>query len=121
MELNVTGCKSLTSLHCQNNSLEDLFFSGCEALEEVDFSESRLVSIQIKDCPNLRTIRCYATLLEVDLLKDLANTLPDRRGLPAGELYAFAVNQEKLLSSHLPRFYQSVADKNWNINIVEPK
>ncbi|MBL6452416.1 MAG: leucine-rich repeat domain-containing protein [Porphyromonas sp.] len=118
--LMVQSCKALKRLHCPSKTLEELDICGCEALEEVDARDSKLGSIWVVDCPNLRVVRFDGTALDNEQARRLVDGLPDRRGSVAGELHLFTAEQEEEAMNivgvgGLPL---GAADKNWNISIV---
>ena len=103
--LEVQSCKKLKSLHCPSKTLLVLDICGCEALEEVDARDSKLGSIWIVDCPNLRVVRFDGTALDSNQARRLVDGLPDRRGSVAGELHLFTAEQEEeaccMMGGHL--------------------
>ena len=116
--LEVRSCKQLKSLHCTSKTLHVLDICGCEALEEVDARDSKLGSIWIVDCPNLRVVRFDGTALDNEQARRLVDGLPDRRGSVAGELHLFTAEQEEEAVNILGGLPLDAADKNWNISIV---
>ena len=116
--LMVQSCKALKRLHCPSKTLEELDICGCEALEEVDARDSKLGSIWVVDCPNLRFVRFDGTALDNEQARRLVDGLPDRRGSVAGELHLFTAEQEEEAVNILGGLPLDAADKNWNISIV---
>lgn len=116
--LSVQSCKQLKSLHCPSKTLEELDICGCEALEEVDARDSKLGSIWVVDCPNLRVVRFDGTALDNEQARRLVDGLPDRRESVAGELHLFTAEQEEEACDILGGLPLDAADKNWNISIL---
>lgn len=116
--LEVQSCKKLKSLHCPSKTLLVLDICGCEALEEVDARDSKLGSIWIVDCPNLRVVRFDGTALDSNQAHRLVDGLPDRRGSVAGELHLFTAEQEEEACCMMGGHLGDATDKNWNISIV---
>lgn len=116
--LMMQSCKQLKSLHCPSKTLEELDICGCEALEELDARDSKLGSIWVVDCPNLRVVRFDGTALDNEQARRLVDGLPDRRGSVAGELHLFTAEQEEEAVNILGGLPLSAADKNWDISIV---
>lgn len=116
--LEVQSCKKLKSLHCPSKTLLVLDICGCEALEEVDARDSKLGSIWIVDCPNLRVVRFDGTALDSNQARRLVDGLPDRRGSVAGELHLFTAEQEEEACCMMGGHLGDATDKNWNISIV---
>ncbi|WP_297122930.1 hypothetical protein [uncultured Porphyromonas sp.] len=116
--LMVQSCKQLKSLHCPSKTLEELDICGCEALEEVDARDSKLGSIWIVDCPNLRVVRFDGTALDNEQARRLVDGLPDRRGSVAGELHLFTAEQEEEACCMMGGHLGDATDKNWDISIV---
>lgn len=56
--LDVSGCKGLGSLYCMNNQLESLDISDCERLMELHCDNNRLGSLDVSTCENLRYLHC---------------------------------------------------------------
>ena len=57
--LDVSGCKALETLYCNDNSsLASLDVSGCEALEILDCSNNRITSLDVSGCEVLKTLSC---------------------------------------------------------------
>lgn len=116
--LMLQSCKQLKSLHCPSKTLEELDICGCEALEELDARDSKLGSIWVVDCPNLRVVRFDGTALDNEQARRLVDGLPDRRGSVAGELHLFTAEQEEEAVNILGGLPLSATDKNWDISIV---
>ena len=116
--LEVRSCKQLKSLHCTSKTLHVLDICGCEALEEVDARDSKLGSIWIVDCPNLRVVRFDGTALDNEQARRLVDGLPDRRGSVAGELHLFTAEQEEEACCMMGGHLGDATDKNWDISIV---
>lgn len=116
--LMLQSCKQLKSLHCPSKTLQELDICGCEALEEVDARDSKLGSIWVVDCPNLRVVRFDGTALDNEQARRLVDGLPDRRGSFAGELHLFTAEQEEEACCMMGGHLGDATDKNWNISIV---
>jgi len=56
IELDVSECKSLVELDCQNNQLNSLNVNGCSNLKKINCSSNNLNELDLITCPNLEEV-----------------------------------------------------------------
>lgn len=63
INLNVSGCRSLRQLFCQDNQLSELDLTTCEALEDLNCSSNALTGLDVSSSPHLKQLLCFENQL----------------------------------------------------------
>lgn len=71
--LNVSGCTALTQVACANNSLTVLDFSTCTSLYDLGCQNNRLVTLNVSGCGNLGGLGCGGNRLQSLDLRSCVN------------------------------------------------
>ncbi len=111
--LDVSSCTSLTKLECKKNQLTSLDVSGCTALTELNCWSNKLTSLNVSGCTALAYVECFLNRLKREVLTELVNNLPDRRGQERGELYILYDGGREGNGSLLRPDAFAAINKNW--------
>lgn len=72
--LDLSNCKSLENVYCENNQLQSLNVSGCTSLQSIRCENNQLQSLDVSGCTSLYNIYCQHNQL-TELYMDQCNAL----------------------------------------------
>lgn len=62
--LDISKCKSLTSMRCALNEITSLKVNGCTTLRNLDCANNKLTTLDVSQCTSLYSLNCAANNLE---------------------------------------------------------
>ena len=112
-KLDLRNCTSLTELNCSNNKLTSLDVSGYTSLTELACANNQLTSLNVSGCTALAYVECFLNRLKREVLTELVNNLPDRKGQKRGELYILYDGAREGNGTLLRTDVFATMNKNW--------
>jgi len=85
--LNLSNCKSLSTLYCSANQLTQLDLSDCVALTHLNCTNNQLIRLDFSNCKSISDIGCGQNQLSTSALNDLFESLPMKTNMEAPIFY----------------------------------
>ena len=113
--IDIQNMKDLVSLMCKDNLISDIDLSKSRKLEFLNFGNNNLSSVNIFNCPMLKSLYCYKNNFTTQSLDELYCSLPQRLSTDKGLICPAYDNADENFQVIAATTSENAIDKNWDV------